>query len=256
MMEEKFLNVSGNSTAGPSESKSFLGSNRVLKFQSVLRVVLGFGLFGAMSPEGQAALILSYSGGTVQAGGSGTLDVFVSSDADMLTPDNLASFSAHFVISPVSGSGLQFSDPQSDEQLADISYIFYGDSLASLFNIPVGTVSLLPPKVDYIGGDGTVSPAGVNLDSSSGSFLLFRLNLDAALASVGSMFTVSLINDGSTSFLDSANAEIALVPSSFNGFTVTAVPEPSTGSMLLLASIGTAWYRRRKTLRNAAVAGK
>jgi len=251
-MEEKFLNVSGNSTAGPSESKSFLGSNRVLKFQSVLRVVLGFGLFGAVVPEGQAALMFSYSGGTVQAGGTGTLDVLVSSDVALGPPDNLATFSAHFVISPVSGSGLQFSDPQSDEQLADISYIFYGDSLASLFNIPVG--SLLSP-VEYIGGDGTVSPTGVDLDSSSGNFLLFRLNLDAALASVGSTFTVSLINDGFTSFLDSATDEITLNSSSFNGFTVTAVPEPSTGSMLLLAAIGTAWYRRRKTMRKAAVAG-
>ncbi len=43
--------------------------------------------------QAQADLVISYSGSTVQAGTMGTIDVLVSSNATLLNPDNLNSFS-------------------------------------------------------------------------------------------------------------------------------------------------------------------
>ena len=79
----------------------------------------------------------------------------------------------------------------------------------------------------------------------SGSFLLFRLSLDATLANLGDQFTVSLINVGFTGFLDPSSQEISLVAASFDANTMTAVPEPSSGIMFLVAAIGIGLVRRR-----------
>lgn len=196
-----------------------------------------------------AAIMVSYTGSSISAGGTGVLNVWVSSDADSGTPDNLDSFSALFRIAPVGGAvadGLQFVDPQAETQLGDSSYVFNMDSLGEDFGGPLGNVSTSVNANDtYLGGDGTVLGAGFDLDNATGEGLLFRLNLDATLALAGDHFTVSLINDPSTDFLDAGFNPLIIHPDSYNALTITAVPEPSTGIILLGGTLARFWWKRR-----------
>ena len=78
------------------------------------------------SGSASAAIIISYGGNTIAAGGTGVLDVLISSDAAVATPDLLDSFSGHFQISPVGGAvpnGLQFATVQAESQLGNTSYV-------------------------------------------------------------------------------------------------------------------------------------
>lgn len=205
------------------------------------------------SGSANAGIIISYDGNFIAAGGTGTLDVLVSSDAADATPDLLDSFSAHFLISPVGGAvpnGLQFATVQAESQRFPPTtplYVLSGDSLGETFGGPLGSVATFVNSNDtYIGGDGTVSGVGIPLSITSGTFLLFRLNLDATLANLGDQFTVSLINDGFTGFLDPSFIDLSLDPSSFDSNTITAVPEPSSGLMLLLAALCTGIVKLRQ----------
>ena len=209
----------------------------------------------AMFSDSVSAVIISYGNYSIAAGRTGFLDVLVSSDAANATPEYLDSFSAHFQIAPVGTAvpnGLQFSSVQAESQLGNASYVFNGDSLGENGGTPLGAVSTLVNTNDtYIGGDGTLSGNGVALSSSSGSLLLFRLNLDATLANSGDQFTVSLINDGYTQFLDTSFNPVQLSSSSFNSGTFTAVPEPASILVSLLAVLGIAIFRitTRKSVR-------
>ena len=202
------------------------------------------------SGPASAALIIRYGGNSITQGGTGILDVLISSDAAGGTPDLLDSFSGHFQIAPVGGAvsnGVQFATVQAESQLGNPAYVFSGDSLGEGGGIPLGSVLTLVNNNDtYIAGDGTVSGSGMPLSISSGTFLLFRLNLDATLANLGDQFTVSLINDGFTAFQNPVFANLSLDTSSFDANTMTAVPEPSSGIMLLLAALGVGIYRLRR----------
>jgi len=205
-----------------------------------------------------AAFKISYVGGTVTAGGTGILNVFLSSDAPA-TPDVLDSFSSHFRITAVGGAvldGLQFSPTQTESQLGDVSYVFNNDSFAEISSDPMGNrVGLVSTDAyyndTYMGGDGTVSGSGVELDNLSFPFLLYSLDLDAALANAGDQFTVSLIDDGFTEFLDPDFKPLRFEGSSFDKFTITAgssaaaVPEPATGVLFLVSFATAAWCWRR-----------
>ena len=207
------------------------------------------------SGSASAAIIISYGGNTISPGGTGILDVLISSDAADATPDTLDLFSGHFRITPIGGAvsnGLQFDAVQVDLPLLPAPtppYVFSGNSVGENFGGPVGLVSTVMNSNDtFIGGDGTFSGSGIPLSISSGTFLLFRLNLDATLANLGDQFTVSLINDGDTEFLEPQPgfANLSLSASSFDPNTITAVPEPSSGIMLLLAVLGIGIVRQRQ----------
>ena len=200
-----------------------------------------------------AGIIVSYSGGAIAAGGSGILDVFVASNAESATPDLLDSFSAHFEIAPIGGAvsnGLQFSDPQGETQLLDSSYVFNFNSLGQAGFVPLGIVSTSVTANDtYIAGDGTVSGAGFALHKTSGTRLLFRLNLDASLAHMGDQYAFSLLNGPSTSFSDPSFFALSVQPDSFTPFTITAVPEPAPNMFLAVSMVGIGWYQRRRKMK-------
>lgn len=193
-------------------------------------------------------VLIRYSGSTITAGGSGFVDVFVSSDAAAATPDVLDSFSAQFLITPIGGApaaGLQFVDPQSDSQLGQANYVFFGDSLTPP---PLGLVSSVTNANDtYVGGDATVSGLGVALDATSPEKLLFRLDLSAAQATVGSQYALQLVNSGGTSFLDPSFSALTIDSSAFGPFTLTAaVPEPSSCCVAALVLCGVVLRARRR----------
>lgn len=204
-----------------------------------------------LSHSATAAIIVSYVGSNITAGGFGTVDVMVSSNASSGTPDNLAFVAAHFRIAPIGSSpagGLQFVDPQGDSQLTDPNYVFFGNSSGTS---PLGVVSSFAnPNDDYAGGDGT--PLGVEIPLHSGlsPYLLFRFNLDATLSNVGDQYELKLLNDGGTDFWDDATNSLAFSPVSYAPFTLTAVPEPSTFALMALGSAF--YYFRRRQPSNAS----
>jgi len=221
----------------------------ICRLQQGMIVTACIAVCSMFSGSAYAGFIISYDGNSIAAGGTGTLDVQISSDAADSMPDFLDSFSAHFRITPVGGAvpnGLQFANLQVDSQLGDPSYVLHDDSLGETFGGPLGLVSNFINSNDtYIGGDGTVTGTGIPLSITSGTSLLFQLNLDATLANLGDQFMVSLINDGSTEFLGPGFATISLNASSFDANTATAVPEPSSAVMFLVAALGIGVFRRR-----------
>lgn len=195
------------------------------------------------------AIIVSFGGPvTVAAGGGiGSIDVFVSSTTGA---DNLDLFSAEFLLTPVGGApigGLQFGT-QLEAQLVDGTYVHAGNSAGS----PIGTVSGGNNET-YIGGDSTADFLGTTLPLSPLNRLLFRLDLTTTTALAGDQYTITLVNDVNTFFLDETFTGLTIDPQSFaNSGTINisaaAVPEP--GSVILLTTIfgGCAWRsRRRKT---------
>ena len=225
-------------------------SHRLKHCLGVLSAGIAF-LF-ATGNASHAAIIVSYQGGSISSGGIGFVDVKVSSDAVPGSDDVLDSFSGHFQISPIGlavPNGLQFVSPQNDSQLGMGNYVFAGNSLTPP---PIGVVSTNVNTNDkYIGGDATLNGLGVLLNNTS-DFLLFRLDLDAALTSLGDQYTISLVNDGSTAFLDTGFTPLNIHASSFNSFTITAVPEPATGGILLCGALVGAWIRKRRASRKLA----
>lgn len=202
---------------------------------------------------GNAALIISYQGSSITAGGFGFVDVWIDSNAALATPDNLDLFSGHFLIEPIGAAtpgGLRFVDPQTDSQLASVDYVLDGDSFGQAGFVPLGTVSTFNnPNDTYIGGDSTLSFLGVDLDASLGSFLLFRLDLDATQAVVGDQYTISLINGPFTDFFDSGFGPVSLDAVSFASHTITAVPEPGSLGILAVSGLAGIWLRSRKQSR-------
>ena len=136
-------------------------------------------------------------------------------------------------------------DPQSDSQLTNASYVFFGNSLTPP---PIGLVgSVNATQDDYIGGDATLSGLGILLDNTMSPFLLYRLDLDATLTNAGETFEIALIDDAGTQFLDTGFNPLLVTSGSFDAFTITAVPEPSTTAVLLIGSVCLAarrWRRR------------
>lgn len=201
-------------------------------------------------PPACGDVIITLHGSTIQTGGAGHVDVFISSNAEPTAPDLVDSFSVKFRITPEAGSvadGLQFVDPQSDSQLLFSQYIFSGNSLFA----PLGPLGLVSTEVNtndlYIGGDSTIDVLGRALDKDSTPMLLFRLDLSAATAVNGNRFTLQVVDDPVTEFTDPDISPLTIDDSSFAALTVTAVPEPGAMGLILSGTAAAAIrYRRRR----------
>lgn len=211
---------------------------------ALLCLMLCSGGFGSSVAE--ASLFLSFdtsSPSPLVAGSSGTIDVLIASDA----PDMLDFFQVDVTLTPVGLSpsgGLKFAATQSDAQLIDPDYVFFGNSLTQ--NTP-------PTDVGTVDGSGVLFSAFDATDDGSGppplpgmpnplplstslTYLLFRLDLVAFAAGTYEIDVV--VDPGVTGFFDESFNEI--LSSSTPGTitvtgNVTAVPEPSSAVLLVLA---------------------
>jgi hypothetical protein len=191
----------------------------------------------------RAALVITIGDATIAEGGTGFVDVLIHSD-DVLDGDPLQNFGFEFRITTAEPTRLEFVNPQSDPQLTDPNYVFFGDSLAEM--IGVGP-PILPPNTTFIGGDSTDSFADVTVLTTDK--LLARLQLTAMMdldlpPEVGDTFTISLEPSVNTFFNDSLINPISFssTPGTVTiGPAATVVPEPGAlalfalGSVLLLA---------------------
>ncbi len=229
-----------------------------------------------VSTTASAGVIIQVQNATITAGGTGFVDVLISSTG----MDNLFLAQYDFRISGSATDGaLQFrstANQSNSEQGADLpmwpfAYVFLGDTDPMNFS-----AALQPTPTELQGGDFTDSFTAVAVDGTQK--LLARLEIEhitgTPLAAVGDMFTVSLWNadrgttnpsDDSTFFLDDmlnplsfdpdSTPNTLASPSAFQNvgtITITGtpavVPEPGTFATLMIAGIafaGREWRRQR-----------
>ena len=138
----------------------------------------------------RAELIISIGNATVPHGGTGTVDVFLSSTADSSSPDRLNNLG--FMLQITGPHELQFASSQGFSYLNDSRYVFFSDSADQGTSSPGGNVKTSVYAADtFVGFDSTTSGNPVSLTASSGQVLLASLGLDAAITNVGDSYTTA-----------------------------------------------------------------
>ena len=206
---------------------------------------------------------------TIQAGGTGTVDVLAT-----VTGTNLVGFGGFdltLVITQTAQGGsvptqLQFSNPQADEQLGMMNYIFAGNSTDQIGGMPAGNVGTTNYTSDtYLGGDSTNDSSNRML--SSGTYLLARLDL-TTLTGIpapvgGDSFAISPDLARSDYYTFDANGNIVSPLSRFgldptSGIATVniarSVPEPSSLALLAAGLVPALafGYRKRRSLGSAS----
>jgi hypothetical protein len=196
--------------------------------------------------------VVSIGSATIPQGGTGSLDVLLTSTADPRAPDQLNDFA--FTLQITGPNELQFTPVQSFAYLSSSQYLFNGDSTAQLTSSEGGTVSqTVTPNDTFIGSDSTYSGNPVSLSSASSPVLLAALTLDTTITNPGDCYTIRLVpsvgdgswnSSGQTYFhvVDFTNTgqETSAVPFTSGSGTVTiagaSVPEPDSILLALIAS--------------------
>ena len=226
-----------------------------MKYRFITEVALTACILAASS--GQADIIVDVQDATINAGGTGTVDVLISSNG--LSTDQFDFASYVFGITPVGSPSttLQFAEPQSTAESGLGTYVFAPD-------LAVGGLEFFvndPSEVE--GFDSTDTGSLITLSSSPQ--LLAQLDLEhlpfGAGLGAGDQFRITLL---STSAFGGSDTEFlnGLTPAniaadSFNPLgigggliTVTsasaAVPEPGTFAATGLLFLGVCYRRRRR----------
>jgi hypothetical protein len=229
-------------------------------------IVAWLGALAGLPGSAAAALIVTVSDAQVNVGQSTFVDIFVRSETG---EELLDQFRLVVRITPASPAYLQFTDPPLDPQV-DVSdpayaeYIFFGDSAAATIGPPSGQIrsSVTGTNDVYLGGDGTLSAAGVFVPLTD--TLLARIQVEASASTPpGSLFTVSVEEE--IVLIDPDTLEPVIERTVFLGptpeegdpeeypyialpGTVAAVPEPASFVVFggLLGLCVAARARRRK----------
>ena len=226
-------------------------------------VLCGVALLSAIvtSSVTNAAFVVSIGSVSVTAGGA---HVFVDVNAywNGVGTDKLLVMAPTFVITPPGGAGssVKFTTyvdgSNGDHQFGESDYVFDGVSVDMLGPTPVPAGQVSPSGFEFSGGDGIfdplhLTPPYVTLsDDSSQAALLYRFELEATGAPIGTeLFTLDL-DSLSSFFIDGAGGEELVGFISEPGIIsvsagVTAVPEPASG-LIFLIGVGLWTLRSRK----------
>ena len=223
----------------------------------------------AFAVPARANMIVSVANASVTHGGTGTVDVFLTSTASLQSPDliNNYGFQLQITNNGSDNTQLAFSTNQNFGYISNTSlnpaYVFLGDSFdAQPPPSPVGSPGqTVYPSDTFTGADSTFSGNPVSLSAGT-TYLLASLTLSTltgAAPIVGDAFTVSLVPaSGTGSLFDNPNtyfdnfnfntgAEVSATPFTSSSGTVNivgaaSVPEPGSiisglTAMVILASI-------------------
>lgn len=189
-------------------------------------------------------LIIEVQDAQIAYGGSGYVDVLISSDGS----DNLAAFSADMKITTVdtANGGIRFGSPVIDASTvtSPFSYVFLGDSFGYTVIAKNGSF----PDNDVNVSDFTSSSNNVIVGSTKR--LLTRLlvtHTNGTFAAVGETFTVEFLTPVLPgSFTDSSltNAVFAAAGQKYTGTITIVTPEPTTGGVLFCCGVGVVLWRR------------
>jgi hypothetical protein len=181
----------------------------------------------------RADFIISIGNTTVPQGGTGTVDVFLSSTAGPLSPDQLNNLG--FTLQITGPHELQFASSQSFAYLNDPQYIFAGDSTNQSTSSPGGSVSTTVYANDtFIGSDSTASGNPVSLSTSSGQVLLATLSLDAAVTNIGDSYAIGLVPTSGNGSIGSSTSTFFDVFDFSTGAETSAVPFTSTPGIVTI----------------------
>jgi hypothetical protein len=223
----------------------------------------------------RADLIISIGNASVKQGGTGSVDVLLTSTASSNAPDliNNYGFQLQITNNGVDNTQLAFSVNQDFGYISNTSlhppYLFLGDSTdAQPPPSPVGSPGqTVYPNDTFTGTDSTFSGNPVSL-SSGNTYLLASLTVTTVTGApplIGDSFTISLVppsGNGSIStnpntFFDNFNfntgTEISATPFTSTSGTVNiaaAIPEPASivpGLTALLIVAGWHGVHRRRT---------
>jgi hypothetical protein len=205
----------------------------------------------------QAGFMISIGSPTIPQGGTGTLDVFLTSNASPSSADLLNNYA--FTLQITGPNELRFSPTQSFDYLTSSQYVYAGESTAQMTSSPAGTVATTVYGNDtFVGFDSTSSGNPVSLSSANTPVLLAALTLDATITSPGDSYTLSLIpasgngmmSSSSQTYFDVYNfvtggeTSIVLFTSTPGIVTISAasVPEPASivsglTALLILAAV-------------------
>lgn len=206
-------------------------------------------LFGGPKPA-MAALVIDVRDAMIGPGGTGFLDVYVSSTGTNIVGTANYAFQIGNIGTPA--SALELVDPQSLSANSQSDYLFADDL------DPLGLFVISQTTSAIEAGDYSASGNGVTVDAMSK--LLFRFDLQhvlgpgqSAAQSNGEQFSFTLIPGAGTFFLDETGLDITIDPSSRLSGVVsvnaTAVPEPSITGLLAIAGVVGGWRLRRKRLQ-------
>jgi hypothetical protein len=207
---------------------------------------LAFCLAGFAVPA-RAGLIVSIGNASVAQGGTGTVDVLLTSTAGSQSPDliNNYGFQLQITNNGADNTQLAFSANQDFGYISNTglnpAYLFLGDSFAA--QPPASSVGspgqTVYPNDTFTGADSTFSGNPVSLSSGT-TYLLASLTVTTATGAtpvIGDAFTIGLVPTSGTGSL-SANTNTYFDNFDFNsGSELSATPFTSTsGAVNIVAA--------------------
>lgn len=198
------------------------------------------------------AVTVTVSDGAIQAGGTTTVDVLITSDD--LPNDVLHQFDVDLSINQdnaTAGTQLIFVNPQSEAFLVDPRYVFFGENgntgSDAVFNN--ATATTVGPQTELNVLDFAVDAIGDDTEYVIGdSTILLQLDLTHDVGAVSPALTVGNTFDISIDpFSIFEDLNMLITPALNSGtITVVAIPEPSSALMLLGIVGGPMLFRRRR----------
>ena len=225
--------------------------------RSIQALAFAIILLGLTATRARADLNIALSDVTLAPGGTGTMDITVTSN----NSDTLSAFGLELLITPVGNptSLLQFTTAQLDPY-GNPNYVFAGESLGSDLGVPFwGPPSASGTHYPYdtiSGGDSddgsTLGYVTVPPNAGGAYSYLATVQFQAPQgATLGDTFNISLVSNPLFTYFDDRNGN-PLTINSITGGTVTitsVVPEPSSLTVVALSGLsGLLWccWRGRK----------
>ncbi len=211
-------------------------------------------LLGLSATRARADLNIALDNVTVAPGGTGTMDIYVSSGSS----DTLSLFSLQLQIRQVAptSSFLTFTGGV-DPPYSNSNYVFSNQSFNSDFGLPFWAppFTTVYTNDSISGGDSADPTVGPGYVTITGTLLLATVQFQALGTNPGDQFQISLVpptydpSNVSTQF-DDQNGALLNYTSTGGMVTITSVvPEPSTLTIVALSGLsGLLWccWRGRK----------